>query len=63
MALARSRDTTVSQTIARLVEAGLTEQEHEHERFHSLADRFARSTKTAERRALKKRLARATFGS
>ena len=45
-----------------LIEAGLRSKEAEKERFFALANRLAESTDPAERRRIKKQLARITFG-
>jgi hypothetical protein len=45
-----------------LIEAGLRSKEAEKDRFFTLASRLAESTDPAERRRIKKELARMTFG-
>ena len=60
--LAEKRKASASRVLVDLIEAGLRSKEAEKEYFFSLTNQLAESTDPAERRRLKKELARMTFG-
>jgi len=60
--IARTRKTSHSRVLVDLIEAGLQSKEAEKERFFALADRLSQSQDSAERKRIKKELARMTFG-
>ncbi len=60
--LAEKRKASASRVLVDLIEAGLRSKEAEKEYFFSLANQLAQSTDPAERRRIKKELARMTFG-
>jgi hypothetical protein len=61
-AIASTRKASANRVIVDLIEAGLQSKEAEKERFFALANRLAEATDSAERRRIKKELARMTFG-
>ncbi len=61
-ALAKNRRTSANRALVELIEAGLESKEAEKARFFDLANRLSESTDPKERRQLKKKLARMTFG-
>lgn len=61
--MADRRKASANRILVDLIEAGLRSKEAEKERFFALANRLAESTDSAERRRIKKQLARITFGA
>jgi metal-responsive CopG/Arc/MetJ family transcriptional regulator len=61
-AIARLRKTSANRVLVDLIEAGLQSREAEKERFFTLANRLSETSDSAERRRIKKELARMTFG-
>jgi predicted transcriptional regulator len=59
--IARRERTSANRVIADLIEAGLVAREREKREFFELADRLAEATDPAERKRLKRDLARLTF--
>ena len=62
-ALAEKRKASANRVLVDLIEAGLRSKDMEKETFFALANRLSESTNPAERRRIKKELARLTFGS
>ena len=62
-AMAEKRKASANRVLVDLIEAGLRSKEAEKETFFALANRLSESTDPAERRRIKKELARLTFGS
>ena len=60
--LAEKRKASASRVLVDLIEAGLRSKEAEKEYFFSLTNQLVESAHPAERRRLKKELARLTFG-
>lgn len=60
--MAEKRKASATRVLVDLIEAGLRSKEAEKEVFFALANRLAESTDPAERRRIKKQLARITFG-
>ena len=60
--IAEKRKASANRVLVDLIEAGLRSKESEKEVFFALANRLAESTDPAERRRIKKELARLTFG-
>jgi len=60
--LAGNRKTSANRVLVDLIEAGLRSKEAEKETFFALANRLSESINPAERRRIKKELARLTFG-
>jgi hypothetical protein len=60
--IARTRKTSDNRVLVDLIEAGLESKEAEKVRFFALADRLSGSPDPAERKRIKKELARMTFG-
>jgi hypothetical protein len=60
--LAEKRNASASRVLVDLIETGLSSKETEKERFFALTNQLAKSTNFAERRRIKKELARMTFG-
>ena len=60
--MADKRKASANRILVDLIEAGLRSKEAEKERFFALANRLVESTDPAERRRIKKQLARITFG-
>lgn len=61
-AIAKTRKTSANRVLVDLIEAGLQAGESEKERFFALTNLLSESTKPAERKRIKKELARITFG-
>ncbi len=61
--MADRRKASANRILVDLIEAGLRSKEAEKERFFALANRLAESMDPAERRRIKKQLARITFGA
>ena len=61
--LAEKRKASANRVLVDLIEAGLRSKDMEKETFFALANRLSESTNPAERRRIKKELARLTFGS
>jgi predicted transcriptional regulator len=60
--IAEKRKASANRVLVDLIEAGLRSKEAEKETFFALANRLAESPSPAERRRIKKELARLTFG-
>src|SRR6267143_1816010 len=60
--LADKRKASANRVLVDLIEAGLRSKEAEKEYFFSLTSQLVQSTDPAERRRIKKELARITFG-
>lgn len=60
--LAEKRKASANRVLVDLIEAGLRSKEAEKEAFFALANRLEQTTDPAERRRIKKELARLTFG-
>jgi hypothetical protein len=60
--MARNRKTSANRVLVNLIEAGLQHEDTEKDRFFALAQRLTESHDVAERRRIKKELARMTFG-
>jgi ribosomal protein L1 len=60
--LAEKRKASANRVLVDLIEAGLHSREAEKERFFALTNQLAQSADPAERRRIKKELARMTFG-
>jgi hypothetical protein len=60
--IARTRKTSDNRVLVDLIQAGLQSKEAEKARFFALADRLSQSQDSAERKRIKKELARMTFG-
>lgn len=60
--MAEKRNASANRVLVDLIEAGLRSKESEKDRFFALANRLAESPGPAERRRIKKHLARMTFG-
>ncbi len=60
--LAEKRKASANRVLVDLIEAGLRSKDAEKEYFFSLTSQLAQSTDPAERRRIKKELARITFG-
>jgi hypothetical protein len=60
--LAEKRKASANRVLVDLIEAGLRSKDAEKEYFFSLTNQLAESAHPAERRRLKKELARLTFG-
>jgi ribosomal protein L1 len=61
--LAEKRKASANRVLVDLIEAGLHSREAEKERFFALTNQLAESADPAERRRIKKELARMTFGA
>ena len=61
--MAEKRKASSNRVLVDLIEAGLRSKEAEKETFFALANRLAESADPAERRRIKKELARLTFGA
>jgi metal-responsive CopG/Arc/MetJ family transcriptional regulator len=61
-ALAKRRRTSANRVIVELIETGLEAREREKQTFFELADRLAQTSDASERKRLKEKLARMTFG-
>jgi len=60
--MAEKRKASANRVLVDLIEAGLRSKEAEKETFYALANRLTETTDAAERRRIKKELARLTFG-
>jgi predicted transcriptional regulator len=60
--LAERRKSSANRVLVDLIEAGLRSKDAEKASFFTLTNRLAESTDPAERRRIKKELARMTFG-
>ncbi len=60
--MAEKRKASANRVLVDLIEAGLRSKEAEKETFFALANRLTETTDAAERRRIKKELARLTFG-
>jgi hypothetical protein len=60
--IARSRRTSANRVLVDLIEAGLESKQSEKDRFFALTNRLAESSDPAERKRIKRELARITFG-
>lgn len=61
--IAKTRKTSANRVLVDLIEAGLESKASEKDKFFALANRLSDSTEPAERRRIKKELARMTFGA
>jgi hypothetical protein len=61
--LAEKRKASANRVLVDLIEAGLRSKEAERDRFFALTNQLAQSADPAERRRIKKELARMTFGA
>ena len=61
--LANKRKASANRILVDLIEAGLRSKEAEKQLFFSLTNRLAESSDPAERRKIKKELAKMTFGT
>jgi hypothetical protein len=61
--LALKRKASANRILVDLIEAGLRSKEAEKEHFFALTDRLTESSDPAERRKIKKQLAKLTFGA
>ena len=62
-ALARAGRSSVSRTVARLIETGLDAEERQRAEYLELIERLAASSDASERRRIKEELRRRTFES
>lgn len=60
--LAKNRSTSANRVLVELIESGIESQEAEKIKFFELADQLSASSNLAERKRIKKELARMTFG-
>ena len=60
--LAKNQHTSTNRVLVELIESGIESQEAEKSRFFELADQLSASSDSAERKRIKKELARMTFG-
>ena len=60
--IAQKQRSSTSKLLVELIESGLEAKEAEKKRFFELADRLSESPNPAERRRIKKELAKLTFG-
>lgn len=60
--LAKSKNASANRVLVELIETGLESKEAEKQRFFGLADQLSASDDEAERRRIKKELARIIFG-
>ncbi|HKS80168.1 MAG TPA: hypothetical protein VJR23_01565 [Candidatus Acidoferrales bacterium] len=61
--IARKRKTSANRVLVDLIEVGLESRASEKDRFIALANRLSDSTDPAERKRIKRELARMTFGA
>jgi hypothetical protein len=61
-ALAKTREASVSQVVAELIERGLEAHDRERQRFMQLTDRLAKSSGDAEEKQATDELAEMIFG-
>ncbi|MHB8755720.1 MAG: hypothetical protein ACYC92_12325 [Candidatus Acidiferrales bacterium] len=60
--IAKNQHTSTNRVLVELIESGIESQEAEKIKFFELADRLSASSNPAERKRIKKELARMTFG-
>jgi EAL domain-containing protein (putative c-di-GMP-specific phosphodiesterase class I) len=60
--LAQTQRTSTNRVLVELIESGIESKEAEKRKFLALADELSASTDPAERKRIKKELARMTFG-
>jgi predicted DNA-binding protein len=60
--LAKNRKTSTNRVLVELIETGIESKEAEKSRFFDLADQLSATSDPAERKRIKKILARMTFG-
>lgn len=60
--IAKSQRTSTNRVLVELIESGIESKEAEKAKFFQLADRLSDSSDPAERKRIKKELARLTFG-
>lgn len=60
--IAKNRQTSTNRVLVELIESGIESKEAEKSRFFELADRLSAASDPAERKRIKKELARLTFG-
>jgi predicted DNA-binding protein len=61
-ALAKNRKTSTNRVLVELIETGIESKEAEKSRFFELADQLSATSDPAERKQIKEKLARMTFG-
>lgn len=61
-ALAKNQRTSTNHVLVELIESGIESREAEKSRFFELADQLSASSNPAERKRIKGKLARMTFG-
>jgi metal-responsive CopG/Arc/MetJ family transcriptional regulator len=60
--IAKNRKTSTSRVLVELIETGIESKEGEKSRFFELADQLSATSDPAERKQIKEKLARMTFG-
>lgn len=60
--IAKSRRTSTNRVLVELIESGIESKEAEKAKFFQLADKLSDCSDAAERKRIKKELARLTFG-
>jgi hypothetical protein len=60
--LAKNRKTSTNRVLVELIETGIESKEAEKSRFFDLADQLSATSDPAERKQIKEKLARMTFG-
>ncbi|HEV2299607.1 MAG TPA: hypothetical protein VGR72_13960 [Candidatus Acidoferrales bacterium] len=60
--IAKHRRTSTNRVLVELIESGIESREAEKTKFFQLAERLSDSSDPAERKRIKKELARLTFG-
>ncbi len=60
--LAKNQRTSTNHVLVELIESGIESREAEKSRFFELADQLSSSSNPAERKRIKEKLARMTFG-
>ena len=60
--LAKNHKTSTNRVLVELIETGIESKESEKSRFFELADQLSATSNPAERKQIKEKLARMTFG-
>ncbi|MFZ0700325.1 MAG: hypothetical protein WAN10_08615 [Candidatus Acidiferrales bacterium] len=60
--IAKNQRTSTNHVLVELIETGIESREAEKSRFFELADQLSASSNPAERKRIKEKLARLTFG-
>jgi EAL domain-containing protein (putative c-di-GMP-specific phosphodiesterase class I) len=60
--LAKNHKTSTNRVLVELIETGIESKEAEKSRFYELADQLGASTHPTERKRIKEKLAKMTFG-